>query len=249
MMGPDNTYLSATISSLASHYQLLPALLVVAGIVLSITATKLLIRVSATLLGVLAADKYQREFQQKKAWIVSTIRAARRSGGLTHLMIALLILPFCTTLESQPLLKILGHGVLILMTYDFLYYLLHRFLLHRKGLFLRIHAVHHQVRNPCSLDSSYVHPAETSLVLGLLGFTIASLAPWFGPFHVITLILTYLVYLLANMANHTHFQSDNPLLKPLHGLSRVHHTHHHNMHTGNFATITPLYDKLFGTLE
>ncbi|TAK98494.1 MAG: fatty acid hydroxylase family protein, partial [Rhodospirillaceae bacterium] len=82
-----------------------------------------------------------------------------------------LILPYCLTLEAQPWWKMLLDIVVILFFYDFFYYLTHRFLFHESGFFggplLWMHAVHHRQHNPCRQDSSYIHPLEVAIGLGL----------------------------------------------------------------------------------
>ena len=57
------------------------------------------------------------------------------------------------------------------MVYDFFYYLTHRFLFHAATdsrfavlrYFRRVHAVHHQARDPSHIDAFYVHPVETTI--------------------------------------------------------------------------------------
>jgi sterol desaturase/sphingolipid hydroxylase (fatty acid hydroxylase superfamily) len=55
----------------------------------------------------------------------------------------------------------------ILMFYDFFYYLVHRFLFHDEGFLggplMWVHAVHHRQHNPCRGDSSFIHPLEVAL--------------------------------------------------------------------------------------
>ena len=72
-------------------------------------------------------------------------------GLLTQLAIFALILPFCLTTEPQPWWQVLLDIFVILMFYDFFYYLVHRFLFHDGGFgpgpLMWVHAVHHQQKN------------------------------------------------------------------------------------------------------
>jgi hypothetical protein len=57
-----------------------------------------------------------------------------RKWGLAYwLAIFGLILPFCLTLEAQPWWRLLLDVFVILMVYDFFYYLVHRFIFHDGG--------------------------------------------------------------------------------------------------------------------
>ena len=75
------------------------------------------------------------------------------------------------TIEAQPWWKMAADIVIILMFYDFFYYLTHRFLFHDSrllgGPLMWVHAVHHRQHNPCRMDSSFIHPLEVALGLGL----------------------------------------------------------------------------------
>jgi len=96
-----------------------------------------------------------------------------RKWGLFYWAVAfVLILPFCLTLDVQAVWRVLPDIVVILMVYDFVYYLAHRFLFHDEGFFggplLWVHAWHHRQRNPCRVDSSYIHPLEVAIGIGPL---------------------------------------------------------------------------------
>ena len=65
---------------------------------------------------------------------------------------------FASPSLPNPVGKVLLDIFIILMFYDFFYYLAHRFWFHGNGAMRKIHAVHHQARNPTYLDAHYVHP-------------------------------------------------------------------------------------------
>ncbi len=177
----------------------------------------------------------------------------RKWAGAYLVVIFGMILPFCLTTESQPWWKFLVDIVVILMVYDFFYYLTHRFVFHEskgfKGPLMWMHAVHHQQNNPCRLDSSYIHPLEVAIGLGLYAATIFVLSRVMGEFHVATLIITWVAFSEINQHNHDRWESDRFPFKHLNYMSVMHHNHHIKFTGGNYATITLLYDWLFGTYD
>ena len=163
------------------------------------------------------------------------------------------VLPFCLTAEPQPWWRIPRDLFVILMAYDFVYYLTHRFVFHNGGWFegplLWMHAVHHRQLNPCRMDSSYIHPLEIAIGLGLYVATIFVLSRFLGSFHVVTVVLTWLAFSEINLHNHTRWDDDRFPFRYLNYASQLHHNHHARFTGGNFATISPLYDWMFGTLD
>ena len=136
------------------------------------------------------------------------------------------------------------------MVYDFFYYLMHRFLFHGTGYFKRVHGVHHQARNPTSIDSLLLHPMEAFLGVALFMVTLVALGLITqGPFHVITLIISMTIYTQINQLNHVKMDLKGLPFGPFTWIADKHHIHHIDMSHGNYATITLLFDKLFGTYE
>lgn len=177
----------------------------------------------------------------------------RKWSGMYMLAIFGLILPFCVTLEPGPWWRIPLDLVLILMLYDFFYYVTHRFLFHDNGVFggpLKwMHAVHHQQHNPCRKDSSYIHPLEVAIGLGLYVGTIVLLTAIMGPFHFATIAITFFAFSAINIQNHARWTEDRAPFRWLSYISKMHHHHHAKFTGGNYATITLLYDWMFGTLD
>jgi sterol desaturase/sphingolipid hydroxylase (fatty acid hydroxylase superfamily) len=163
------------------------------------------------------------------------------------------ILPFCLTLQAQPWWSMLLDMAVILMFYDFFYYLTHRFLFHDSGFFggpLKwMHAVHHRQHNPCRWDSSYIHPLEVAIGLGLYVASIAVLSLVMGKFHVATVIITWFAFTEINLHNHDLWKEDRFPFRYLNTMSVMHHNHHAKFTGGNYATISLLYDWMFGTLD
>ena len=179
------------------------------------------------------------------------VKSSQKIGLAFTLGFYLLVLPFIVTLEPQPLWKILLDVFLVLMIYDFFYYLTHRYLFHGQGYFRRVHAVHHQARSRVSsIDSHLLHPWEIFIGIALFYIVTVAMALVYGePFHFTTIVITSVVYTQLNQINHCRIDLDSRPWKTLNWIAMKHDAHHLDMHKGNYATITLLYDWLFGTLE
>jgi sterol desaturase/sphingolipid hydroxylase (fatty acid hydroxylase superfamily) len=112
-----------------------------------------------------------------------------------------------------------------------------------------MHAVHHRQHNPCKMDSSYIHPLEVAIGLGLYVMTILVLSRFMGNFHLATIVITWIAFSEINLHNHNLWESDRFPFRYLNYLSKMHHNHHARFTGGNYATITLLYDWMFGTLD
>jgi len=159
------------------------------------------------------------------------------------------MLPFIATLQAPSIGKMLIDTAVMLMVYDFFYYLTHRFLFHGNGNFRRIHALHHQARSPSHIDAFYVHPLETFIGIALYMGSAVLCAAIFGRYHVVPLGISYVAFTQLNVVNHTKIDLPYFPFKTLTWISAKHAIHHENMHRGNYATITMLYDKVFKTLN
>ena len=177
----------------------------------------------------------------------------RKWGPVFMAIIFALVLPFCLTAQAQPWWNVLLDIVAILLFYDFFYYLAHRFLFHDSGFLggplMWVHAVHHRQHNPCRMDSSYIHPIEVAIGLGLYAASIFVLSRLIGPFHVVTIVITWVAFSQINLHNHDLWETDRFPFRYLATMSKMHHNHHARFTGGNFATITLLYDWMFGTLD
>ena len=135
--------------------------------------------------------------------------------------------------------------LLVLGLYDLLYYLLHRFVFHESALLRQVHVLHHTVKHPTAIESLYVHPAEN--LLGLLTLFISLVVV--GPISLPAFAVTLAVYSWLNVVIHSGLDFEHPLLRPVARMVRNHAQHHSSMKAGNYASITPLPDILFGTAE
>lgn len=141
--------------------------------------------------------------------------------------------------------RLLWHAALILLLYDFLYYLMHRFAFHGWPPLRRVHLVHHVVRHPHAVDSLYLHPVETFLGVALL----VACCLVIGPVHPLTFCLVFAVYSFLNILVHSGLHLPFFPLRALSYLARKHDVHHTSMKGGNYASLTPIFDKLLGTAE
>ncbi|MCW1429674.1 sterol desaturase family protein [Novosphingobium sp. JCM 18896] len=245
--------MNSALSSLAENYQWLATLYAIGGLIFTTLAGKLITQLVPTLK---AANKLNKDTLAKKMERPSYAENQawnRKWGAIFILPIFAVIVPFTLTLQSQPWWQMLGDIVVILFFYDFFYYLMHRFLFHDSsflgGPLMWVHAVHHRQHNPCRQDSSYIHPLEVAMGLGLFVASIFVLSLLMGPFHVVTFVVTWTAFSQINLHNHTLWTSDRFPFKYMNYLSRMHHNHHAKFTGGNFATITLLYDWMFGTLD
>lgn len=147
--------------------------------------------------------------------------------------------------RSIPIWQYVLEGVTVVLVYDFGYYFMHRYLFHEWKLLRGVHSVHHAARNPRHYDALLLHPVET--VMGLcLFFGSCALV---GGVHVITLGVLFTLYTSLNILNHAGVDAPFFPFKNLGTLAAIHDRHHHSMRSGNYASITPLPDIIFRTVE
>lgn len=241
------------IATLLENYQWQLSLYAAIGIAaVTIIGKQVLLRVPAFREArQLNAEAYQTKME--RPGYAANQKRSRKWGMLYWVVIFGLILPFCLTLEPQPWWKIPRDIVVILMFYDFFYYLVHRFLFHDGnflgGPLMWVHAVHHRQHNPCRMDSSFIHPLEVALGLGLYVASIFVLSRFMGNFHVVTIVITWVAFSEINLHNHDLWKEDRFPFRYLSYMSKMHHNHHAKFTGGNFATISLLYDWMFGTMD
>lgn len=150
--------------------------------------------------------------------------------------------PYVLHLDATPPWLIALQGVAILLVYDFAYYFMHR-AMHIKKAMRWVHGVHHRARYPSALESLYLSPIE--LVLGLV---LLMAATWVvGPVHAYAFSGVFVVHSTLNLVVHSGVDFPSPLMQPFNYLARKHHEHHFNEFGRNYASLTPLPDRLFGT--
>lgn len=226
-----------------------------AGLVL-LAAVVLLSRLGIFLVFKVPALQRMRELNRKQDALKMAqehyrpvVRATARVGLVTNLVFFLMLAPLVITLDAMPVWRCLTDVVLILLVFDLFYYVAHRFLLHGVPYFVRVHAVHHQARKPTYIDALYVHPLETFIGQSLFIGSVVGLGALFGPFHAGSVAVAYLIYVHLNVINHTHVDLPYFPYKVIDYITTKHAIHHINMSKGNYATITMIYDYVFGTLD
>ena len=237
------------LSTIFTHYNWLGSLLALVAIIVLTKLGKFLAFKVPALAQTKQLNREQDKLKLKKDKYPPMIKASQKVGLYCNLAFFAVILPFCITLNPQPLWMVPLHLLVILMVYDFFYYLMHRFWFHGNGNMRQVHAVHHQARTPTYIDAHYVHPTETFLGLALFFTTIICMSLLLGPLHIVTVVVLYTLYVQLNTINHTHVDLPYFPFKTLSWITAKHHRHHENMQMGNYATITLIYDKMFGTFE
>ena len=147
--------------------------------------------------------------------------------------------------HDVPLWRHFVEAFTVILIYDFGYYFMHRYPFHEWEILRGVHAVHHAARNPRVIDSMLMHPVEAAMGLSLFFGTVALV----GGVHIITLGVLFSAYTAFNVLNHAGVDAPVYPLKTLGVLARKHDKHHHSMRSGNYASITPLPDLIFGTVE
>lgn len=177
------------------------------------------------------------------------VKVNNRTGLLTNVVFIAAVLPFFLDLEPRPLWRHAVDAVAVLMVFDLLYYLTHRFLFHGR-LLRKVHALHHQARTPTYIDALYVHPLETFIGLVLFFGSIPLVAVLTGgTLPAVSMAVATVVFTQVNQINHTWVDLPYFPFRTLDWHTSIHAAHHVDMNQGNFATLTMLYDWLFGTLE
>jgi sterol desaturase/sphingolipid hydroxylase (fatty acid hydroxylase superfamily) len=133
-------------------------------------------------------------------------------------------------------------AVEVVLLSDFFIYWGHR-LQHRMPFLWRFHSVHHSAEHLDWLAAHREHPLDTvyttsliNLPIFLLGFPVATLAG------LIAFRGLWAIYIHSNVRLPT-----GPL-RVLLGAPELHHWHHdRDRDAGNYANISPIMDKLFGT--
>ncbi|MCT2398356.1 sterol desaturase family protein [Novosphingobium mangrovi (ex Huang et al. 2023)] len=244
---------SAFWDGLVAGYQWQLSLYTALGIMAVTLVGKLLVRLVPTFREAnrLNHETYRQKMENPR--YAANQRWNRKWGLFFWVAIFAGVLPFCLTTAPQPVWQVLLDCFVILMVYDFFYYLVHRFLFHDAGFLggplIWVHAVHHRQHNPCREDSSYIHPLEVAMGLGLYVACIFVLSRFMGDFHVVTIVVTWVAFSQINLHNHDLWTVDRFPFRYLNTMSVMHHNHHARFTGGNFATISLLYDWMFGTLD
>jgi sterol desaturase/sphingolipid hydroxylase (fatty acid hydroxylase superfamily) len=148
-------------------------------------------------------------------------------------------LSFRSAIQSQPIWL---QGTEVIVLSDLLIYWGHR-LQHKVDFLWRFHKVHHSSTHLDWLAAHREHPLDSIYTIGLI-----NLPAFMMGFDLEA--LTLLIAFRAIWAIYIHSNVRLPIgpLKILIGSPELHHWHHDiERDAGNYANISPLMDKLFGT--
>jgi len=186
--------------------------------------------------------------KRKKSRYPPVMRGSAKVGMYMNATFFFVLVPFFVTLSNVSFWRALLDTIAILFVFDFFYYVTHRFIFHGPLLY-KVHAVHHQAHKPSHIDAFYVHPLETGIGLLLFMGSILGLGAAFGPFHAGSVVVATVIFTQVNTINHTYVDLPHFPFKTLDYITTKHHIHHENMNMGNYATLTMVYDYMFGTLD
>lgn len=186
------------------------------------------------------ADKQRNvpEPEYRRHLVINSVISMALVFGCAYLLHDHLFVP---EVRSAPRMALEAGAILLL--YDLLYYLMHRYAFHAWSLGRRVHAVHHRIRTPYAIDSLFIHPAETLAGVGLL----MSCTLIIGPVSVYSFGLCFFVYSVWNVFIHSAFHFPFFPFKSMTRMVEHHDIHHASMKGGYFASITPIFDLLFRT--
>ena len=202
-------------------------------------------------LSLLSQSALMRRHHSRKDWPRKVAEAEHaRNRAINSVVSTAMVFGVCFGLEGmlfteveQSLFAVLLQTTLILALYDFGYYVLHRFVFHEWSVGRKWHGVHHRIRSPYVQDSLFIHPIET--ILGLTLFFACVLIV--GPVSVYAFGFAFFVYSAWNLFIHSAFDLPFFPFKTISSLVTHHDLHHRSMKAGYYASLTPLYDVLFGT--
>ena len=197
-----------------------------------------------------ADNRAENYIKRQDAKYMSRLDVSNKIAMACNIFFYIAMVPFIASFEMQPIWQMLLDVFLILMIYDFFYYVMHRFLFHGKGFFRKVHGIHHQARKITSGDSLLLHPLEAFMGIALFMLTTVGYSVIAGhPLHIGTLVVVTLIFTTINQVNHARIDLNYFPFNTINAIAYKHSLHHVDMHQGNYATITLLYDKMFGTYE
>ncbi len=178
--------------------------------------------------------------------------ALKKSAMWSMVVSTSFIVVSCMSLQSflfyegeVPIWRMALEAITVIFVYDFLYYFVHRYPFHEWRILRGVHSVHHAAQNPRVIDAFLLHPVETFLGLALLFTSILIV----GGIHLMTFAPIFAAYTTLNVFNHAGVALPWFPFKTIGELAIKHDRHHHSMLSGNYASITPLPDYVFGTVE
>jgi len=134
-----------------------------------------------------------------------------------------------------------------LLIQDWYFYWMHR-IVHRPGLYERVHKTHHLSTNPSAFAAFAFHPLEAILEIGVFIAIVMIL-----PMHPSSLIVAGLFSLAYNVYGHLGYEimprfiARSPLGYWLN--KSAYHNQHHRTFVYNYGLYTVIWDRLHGTMH
>ena len=141
---------------------------------------------------------------------------------------------------------VLQVGLIVLLD-DAWFYLWHRMMHEHKGLYNRVHRIHHKAYAPLPIEYIYVHPVEwmVGAIGPFLGLVLVQLI-W-SEVPAWTLWSYLIVRNLHELDIHSGIISPLGKLIPVYAPAEHHDLHHSKPTKGNYASTFELWDRLLGT--
>jgi methylsterol monooxygenase len=151
------------------------------------------------------------------------------------------------TADTPTVPVLLGQVAIIVLLDDAWFYAWHRLMHEHKGLYNRVHRIHHKAYAPLPIEYIYVHPLEwmVGAIGPFLGLLVLNLA-W-GAIPAWSLWAYLLVRNLHELDVHSGIKSPLGKWIPLYAPAEHHDLHHAKPTKGNFASTLRLWDIVLGT--
>lgn len=145
-------------------------------------------------------------------------------------------------------LSLLAQLALVFVLDDLYFYFFHRVLHEHKGLYRRIHKIHHEAYSPLPLEYIYAHPLEwMGGAVGVLGGFAAVWFVW-GELSVWTVAIVGSLRQLHELDIHSGAKATLARWVPFLAVADDHDLHHAKPTQGNYASTLRIWDRVFGTV-
>ena len=146
-------------------------------------------------------------------------------------------------------LSLLAQLALVFVLDDLYFYFFHRLLHEHKGLYRRIHKIHHEAYSPLPLEYIYAHPLEwMGGTLGVLGGLAVVWFVW-GELSVWTVTIASFLRQIHELDIHSGAKATIAKFVPLLAVADDHDLHHAKPTQGNYASTLRIWDRVFGTVS
>lgn len=151
------------------------------------------------------------------------------------------------TFAAPTALALVGQVVLLMVLDDIWFYGVHRLLHQHKGLYKRVHKLHHKAFAPVPIEYLYVHPAEW--MTGAIGPVAGIIAlGWVqGEMNAWIFLAWVALRTTHELDIHSGVRSWMSRALPLLAPTEHHDLHHAKPTLGNYASTFRVWDRVLGT--